>query len=205
MVIFWIAFTIAFIPFTIIFPTIVKGSKKLPKKQGYILCVNHTTMIDAPLLDVKLGKRIRFLGKKELCKTKFSTWAHTKVLGTIPVDRGNADIAAVRNVLGVLKKGGIVGIFPEGTRNKSENTEELQELKSGAIMFASKAGVPIVPIIYVKKPRPFCFNKLIVGEPFFVKGVDPKKLTKEETEENVAELARRMDELRPVKKIKEQK
>lgn len=205
MVIFWIAFVIAFIPFTIIFPTIVKGRKNLPKKQGYIVCVNHTTSIDAPLLDVKLIKRIRFLGKKELCKNKLTTWGHTKVLGTIPVDRGSADIAAVRNVLGVLKKGGIVGIFPEGTRNKSANTDELQELKSGAIMFASKAGVPIVPIIYVKKPRVFCLNKLIIGEPFYVEGEDPKRLTKEETESNVVRLAKAMEELRPKKKNKEQK
>ena len=205
MVIFWIAFAIAFIPFTILFPTFVMGRKKLPKKQGYIVCVNHTTLIDAPLLDVKLGKRIRFLGKKELCKNKISTWGHTKVLGTIPVDRGSADIAAVRNVLSVLKKGGIVGIFPEGTRNKSENTDELQELKAGAILFASKAGVPIVPIIYVKKPRPFCFNKLIIGDPFLVEGKDPKKLTKEETEANVLKLAKCMEELRPKKKNKEQK
>ena len=161
-------------------------------------------MIDAPLLDVKLIKRIRFLGKKELCKNKLSTWGHTKVLGTIPVDRGSADITAVRNVLSVLKKGKIVGVFPEGTRNKTENIEELQELKSGAIMFASKAGVPIVPIIYVKKPRLFCFNKLIIGEPFYVQGENPKKLTKEETEANVKELAKRMEELR-ISKKKEQK
>lgn len=204
MVIFWIAFVIAFIPFTILFPTIVKGCKNLPKKTGYIVCVNHTSMIDAPLLDVKICKRIRFLGKKELCKNKLSTWGHTKVLGTIPVDRGSADIAAVRNVLAVLKKGKIVGIFPEGTRNKSEKIDELQELKSGAIMFASKAEVPIVPIIYVKKPRVFCLNKLLIGEPFYVKGENPKKLTKEETEANVKELARRMEELRVIKK-KEQK
>lgn len=205
MIIFWIAFAIAFIPFTIIFPTIVKGRKKLPRKQGYIVCINHTSMIDAPLLDVKILKRVRFLGKKELFKNKLSAWGHKVVLGTIPVDRGSADIAAVRNVLSVLKKGEIVGIFPEGTRNKSENTEQMQELKSGAIMFASKAGVPIVPIIYVKKPRPFCFNKLIIGDPFYVKGENAKKLTKEETEANVEELARRMEELRPVKKTKEQK
>ena len=204
MIIYWIAFVIAFIPFTILFPTIVKGRRNLPKKTGYIVCVNHTTLIDAPLLDVKLCKRIRYLGKKELCKTKLSKWGQTKVLGTIPVDRGTADLAAVRTVLTCLKKGEIVGIFPEGTRNKSGNTEELQELKSGAIMFASKAGVPIVPIIYVKKPRLFCFNKVIVGEPFYVQGVDPKKLTKEETEENVKELARRMDDLRKPKE-KEQK
>lgn len=205
MIIFWIAFVIAFIPFTILFPTIVKGRRNLPKKQGYIVCVNHTTAIDAPLLDVKILKRVRFLGKKELFNKKLSAWGHRVVLGTIPVDRGTADIAAVRNVLTVLKKGEVVGIFPEGTRNKTENIEQMQELKAGAIMFASKAGVPIVPIIYVKKPRVFCLNKLVIGEPFYVKGENPKKLTKEETEANVQELARRMEELRPLKKEKEQK
>ena len=204
MIIFWIAFVVAYIPFTLLFPTIVKGRKNLPKKKGYIVCVNHTTFIDAPLLDVKLIKRIRYLGKKELCKTKLSNWGQTKVLGTIPVDRGTADISAVRNVLNVLKKGEIVGIFPEGTRNKTENTDELQELKSGAVMFASKAGVPLVPIIYMKKPRLFCLNKVVIVEPFYVKGENPKKLTKEETEENVKELARRMEELRK-KYSKEQK
>ena len=204
MVIFWICFVIAYIPFTLIFPTIVRGRKNLPKKQGYIVCVNHTSLVDAPLLDVKLGKRIRYLAKKELCKTKFSNWFFVNVLGSIPVDRGTADLKAVKKVLSELKNNKVVGIFPEGTRNKTENAEDIQELKSGAILFASKAGVPLVPVVYKKRPKLFCLNRVTVGEPFYVKGADPKRLTKEEIEENVQELAKRMDELKNDTK-KEQK
>ena len=69
--IFWICFIIAFIPVSIMFPIKVIGRKKLPKKQGFVLTCNHYSNFDAPMIDAKLLRKVRFLAKKELFQKKF--------------------------------------------------------------------------------------------------------------------------------------
>lgn len=196
MVLFVILYLLIYIPCMLLFPTIVKGRKNLPKKQGYILCANHTSNMDTVLLDIRLYKRLTFLGKKELCKSKFSKFMFTKVFGMIPVDRENADITAFKTVMNTLKNNKPVGIFPEGTRNKTQNVNQIQDVKAGAIVFAGKANVPIVPVVFKKKPRIFCINKLIIGEPFYIEAENPKKLTSEELAKNEKLLAEKIEALR---------
>ena len=94
-----------------------------------------------------------------------------------------------------LKNKKVLGIFPEGTRNKGEDTAQMQEAKSGAIVIASKAGVPIIPAAIYRRPKFFRQNKILIGEPFYVQGANPKKLTKEEIEENTTKLAEIMNNL----------
>ncbi len=192
--IFAICFAIIFLPLTIFFPISVKGRKNLPKKQGYVLTCNHYSNLDPVMIDIKLVKKIRFLAKKELFKNKTAGF-FLKKFGAFPVDRGTSDIKAFKFALETLKNKKTLGIFPEGTRNKT-NSEEMQEAKSGAIVFASKAGVPIVPAALSRPIKFLRFTKLIVGEPYYVVGENPAKLTKEEIEENVKILTEKTNQLR---------
>lgn len=192
--IFWICFSIVFLPLTLLFPIKVIGKKNLPKKQGYVLTCNHYSNYDAPMIDIKLGRKIRFLAKKELFKKKFPAF-FLKQFGAFPIDRGTTDVKAFKFAIKTIKDNHILGIFPEGTRNKS-GSSEMQEAKSGAIVFASKTGAPIVPMVMTRPINFLRRTTLLIGEPFFVNGENPSRLTKEEVDKNVEILVQKTNELR---------
>lgn len=177
-------------------PTKVINIKNLPKKKdgAYILSCNHYSNFDVILLDIKFGRKYYYLAKKELFKNKFISWILTS-LGGIRIDRDATDLNAFKNSMQVLKKGKPLGIFPEGTRNKGEDTAQMNEAKNGTVLFASKAGVPILPVAIYRRPKLFSSNKILVGDPFYVVGENPKKLTKEEIEANTNRLQEEINNL----------
>ena len=97
-------------------------------------------------------------------------------------------MTAFKNSIKVLKNNKPLGIFPEGTRNKGNEESDMLEAKSGAIVFASKTGVPIIPMAIYRRPKLFRSNKILIGEPFYPTGANPSKLTKEEVDENTKKL-----------------
>ncbi|MBQ7467162.1 MAG: 1-acyl-sn-glycerol-3-phosphate acyltransferase [Clostridia bacterium] len=177
------------------YPTKVIGKKNLPKKKGYILSCNHYSNLDAIMLDTKLHKRINFLAKKELFEKKVPAF-FLKKFGAIPIDREKPGIASFKQVVSVLHKNKIVGIFPEGTRNKNKEDDSLQSVKTGIITFASKAEVQIVPAVIYKRFKVWRRNYVIIGEPLNLLAEDPKRLSKEELEENTKRLTDAMNKLR---------
>ena len=188
--IFFIAFLVLFLPITILLPTKVICKNKFPKKhskQGYVVSANHLSNFDVILFDIKFGRKIYYMAKIELFKNKFFGWLLTK-LGAIKLDRSTNDIGAYKNAIKTLKNNKPLGVFPEGTRNKGDDQAEMLEAKGGAVVFASKAGVPIIPLAIYRRPKLFRRNKILVGDPFYPQGVNPKKLTKEEVEQNVKAL-----------------
>ncbi len=190
---FVLAFALLYLPIRILCPTKIIGKKNLPKKGGYVLTSNHTTNWDAIILDIYLHKKIRFLAKKELFKNKFSGYI-LKRMGTISVNRDKPEVASFKASLKAIKDKNVLGVFPEGTRNKTD--EKLLDIKSGAITFASKGETFILPIIIYNKVRVFHKNYILVGEPFEIVGADPKRLTKEELEQNTNRLTEVMEKLR---------
>lgn len=193
--IYAISFFFCWIFVKLFYPTKVIGKKNLPKKQGYVLTCNHYSNLDVVILGVSLGKKIRYLAKKELFKNKFMGW-YVKKLGGFPVDRENPDISAFKFGVNALKEGHVLGIFPEGTRNKGADDAELQDLKSGAITFASKTGTKIVPVMIYRRARFLRKNYIVIGEPIDIIAENPKRLTHEETDENAKRLKEIMTNLR---------
>ncbi len=193
--IFAICFSLLWLPIRILFPTKVIGKKNLPKKQGYVLTCNHYSNLDPVLIDIYLNKKIRFLAKKELFKNKFGGY-FLKRFGAYPVNRERPEVSAVKFSINTLKSDKVLGVFPEGTRNKDEKNTQLLELKNGAIVFASKAETVIVPMVLYKKARVFRKNYLIIGEPIEIEGEDKKRLTHEEAELNTQRLADAINKLR---------
>ena len=193
--IFAICYSIMWFVSFLFYPTKVIGKKNLPKGKGYILTCNHFSNLDVIMLDTKLHKKIRFLGKKELFKKKTRAFI-LKKFGGIPIDRDNPGIASFKQVVSLLKHNKIVGIFPEGTRNKNKDDDSLQQLKTGTITFASKADVQIVPAIIYKRFKVWHRNYIVLGEPIDIIGEDPRRLTKIEIEENTRRLSDAMNKLR---------
>ena len=171
---YYFLITLAFLPLTILFPTIVVGRKNLIKGKC-IVTANHRSNMDPVLVYLKANRKMHFLAKKELFRKKFSAWV-LKGLGCISIDRENIDINATKQALGVLKKNKTLGIFPQGTRSQQEDNFEI---KNGVCMFAIKSKTPIVPIYIQKKPKLFIFNKMYIGEPFELSQFYDQKLTKE--------------------------
>lgn len=195
--IFIICFIIAFIPVTLIFPTMVKGRKNLPRKGGVILACNHQSAADPAIIAVKLcRRRFKFMAKKEAFeKNKFFAWLLTK-FGAYPVDRAGNDIAAIKKTFKFLKDGKAVCIFPEGHRIKDENGGEL---KNGVVMISLKTKTPIVPCIIKKCPKFFRFNKMKLGEEirlYEMEEFKDKKVDKELLDKASEYLSLKFDELR---------
>ena len=176
-----------------IYPCKIYGKENLTEGSAVIVS-NHFSMIDCVhYLNLKVGKDTPyFLAKKELFKNKF-IGGIIKSFGAIPIDREKADVKAMVSAIKVLKEGHKLVVFPEGTRNKT-GTSELQEIKGGSAVFAVKAKCPIVPMMLLKKARPFSVTKLIIGEPFYLDEFYNKKITPEVVEEMDKIVAIKMKE-----------
>lgn len=139
--IYWATWWAARSAFTIFWRYKVTGIENIPKKGPFILAANHRSNADPALLGCTPRRRNFFYAKREL----FDNWlfgSYIRALGAFPVDRGNADLGAVRFALDVLKQGHGLIFFPEGTRSKTGNFLPAQP---GLGMIALRAQVPVIP------------------------------------------------------------
>ena len=167
---------LAFIPGKIIYPCKIYGKENL-KKGKAVLTMNHTSNLDAVNIVLGTFEKKYFLAKKELFKNKLFG-AFIKAMGGIKIDRQSADVGAIKNALKVLKNNKKLIIFPEGTRNKSDNVE-LGEVKSGAAMLAIKAKAPIIPVWVYNRPHAFRMTKILIGKPYELDEFYGAKITEE--------------------------
>lgn len=192
---FVIGFIIMFLPVVLIYPTKILHKENLPKRgKKSILTSNHFSNFDPIIYDIFMFRKFRYMGKKELFDNKFVGF-FLKDFGGFPVDREQITPSTYKTAMGLLKKDKQLFIFPEGTRNKT-GTNEIQEIKSGFLIFASKGETSITPMFMYRKPKAFRKNYIIVGKPFELVGENPKRLTKEELEENFERYLQVLNELR---------
>nr|MBF0221072.1 1-acyl-sn-glycerol-3-phosphate acyltransferase [Desulfobulbaceae bacterium] len=122
----------------------VKGGQQLNPKTPYIFAANHLSQFDIFALQGYLTMDFRWLAKKELFDIPVFG-AAMRMVGYIPVDRsrGRKALVSLNEAANRVAAGTSVVIFPEGTRSKDG---KLHSFKSGAMVLAIKAGVPIVPV-----------------------------------------------------------
>lgn len=118
----------------------VLGAWRVPASGPAILAVNHSHFVDGPMLMGTSPRPVHFLIKQEAFKGPLGSFL--RGIGQIAVDRGTTDRAAVLGALGVLERGGVMGIFPEGTRGEGD----FASLRSGLAYFAVRSGAPVVPV-----------------------------------------------------------
>lgn len=118
----------------------VLGAWKMPATGPVILAVNHSHIIDGPMLMGTAPRPVHFLIKKEAFIGPLDPFL--RGIGQLKVDRSGADRAAITGALGVLERGGVLGIFPEGTRGEGD----FASLRAGLAYFAVRSGAPIVPV-----------------------------------------------------------
>lgn len=140
--------------FTILYHPIIIGRENIPKNGGIILAGNHTKWLD-PIMLVAITKRqVHFLAKEELFHgfTKFIA----KGMGCIPVNRKIHDKDALNLGYKTLEKENVVGIFPEGTINRTNDV--IMPFKIGAVKMASKTNSYLVPFTITGKYKLFKKN-----------------------------------------------
>ncbi len=116
------------------------GAWKVPATGPLIFAVNHSHNIDGPMVMGVAPRPTHFLIKKEAFVGPLGTFLTG--IGQLQVDRSSADRAAIARALGVLRAGGVLGIFPEGTRGEGD----FASLRAGLAYFAVRGGAPIVPV-----------------------------------------------------------
>lgn len=138
----------------------------IPKDGSIIIAGNHKHLYDQFLTIIATKRGIHYMAKKEYFDNPKKAWFF-KGTGCISVDRKNKDPVAKEKAINVLKDGGAIGIFPEGTRNRTKDI--LLPFKYGAVSMASKTDSYIVPF-GITGDYKFRSKNLIIryGKPFKV-------------------------------------
>lgn len=144
-------------------PTIV-NKEYIPKEGSIVIAGNHKHLFDQCLTIVATKRPIHYMAKKEYFDNKKVAWFF-KGTGCISVDRKNKDPKAKQAAIDVLNDNGAIGIFPEGTRNRTE--ELLLPFKFGAVSLAEKTDSYIVPFAITGDYKFRSKNlKIMYGKPF---------------------------------------
>ena len=149
-------------------------NKDLIPKDGPILIVgNHKHLYDQCLAIIATKRGIHYMAKREYFDSKKTKWFF-KGAGCISVDRSRKDNDAVNSALNVLKDKGAIGLFPEGTRNKTK--EFLLPFKFGAVSMAKKTDAYLVPF-GIAGDYKFRSKNLTIkfGKPFKIINMDLEK------------------------------
>jgi 1-acyl-sn-glycerol-3-phosphate acyltransferase len=177
--------------------------ERIPHHGPLILVTNHVTFLEVPLIYTHMTPRkMTGFAKAESWDMPFIGWLFD-VWGAIPLRRGEADIAAMRAGLEVLREDGILGLAPEGTRS---GHGRLQRAHPGVVVLAQRTGAPLLPVVHtggedlkrnLARLRRTDF-KIIVGNPFHVEA-GSAKLTAEIRQEIADEIMYQLAALLPEK------
>ena len=116
------------------------GEEFVQRSGAQIIASNHIGLLDGPLLAAFAPRPVHVLTKKEMFEGH--TGVALRAVGQIPLSRFEVDPSAIKDCLMVLRDGGVLAIYPEGTRGSGE----LHRIKSGAAYLAVVSGAPVVPL-----------------------------------------------------------
>jgi len=119
----------------------IEGWEEIPDG-ACLFASNHQSMVDPPLVGSCLPREISFVARRSLFDNPVFGFV-IRACHSIPLDRGQADVGAIRSALAALSAGRGLLIFPEGTRSADG---VIAEAKAGAGLLACKSGAPVVPI-----------------------------------------------------------
>lgn len=178
----------------------VVGIENIPSHGGALICPNHVSVLDSFFVPLALPRRITYVGKAEYMDS-WKTRVLFPAMGMIPIDRSGGDSAkaALDAAAGVLERGELFGIYPEGTRSRDG---KLHKGHTGAARLALRTRSPIVPVglqgtIEVqppdaKLPVPFSYVRVRFGKPIditrYLDRVDDHNVLRAITDELMYEI-----------------
>ena len=123
----------------------IRGRENVPKSGPFVFCSNLVFALDPTIvcLSVPTKIKLRFLGKAELFKNPFLRLLLEGGLKAFAIERGTADTAALDKAVNIVKDGGVLAIFPEGTRSPDGY---LQRFKSGMSLIVQQTKANVLPV-----------------------------------------------------------
>jgi len=176
---YWFARALLIFIFTFFFRWDVQGRENLPPEGAYILCANHFSWWDPPSVGAVPKRKVKFMAKEELLKIPL-VGKILKALGAFPVKRGAADRRALKTALTTLAQGGVLLIFPEGTRSR---TGKLLPPQPGVGYIAAKSKAPVIPVGIIGPYQLFRPLRIRIGKPLVFTEYYDVKLKNEQYEE----------------------
>ena len=154
------------IRFKLVYRLEVQGKENIPESSDYIVAPNHLSTLDPPLVSAVLNRGVAYMAKKELFDNIFLRW-WLNWLGAFAVDRENLGVSTIKTVISLKKTGWVLGIFPQGTREKDGHIENVNK---GFASFAKTLKCDILPVAITgmtkDERKPFRGKmKIIIGKP----------------------------------------
>lgn len=168
------------------------GRKEQYNERAFIYVGNHLSILDVIPVAASLDRPVHFMAKKEIAKKRIGKWFANKC-ECILVNRDGYDMRGIMLAMKYLKNGESICLFPEGTRNKTD--EIFLPFKSGAAALSIKTKTPIVMMVQCKKIKLFRRNYFYYSEPFEFTEYYDKKLTEEDLAEADEKLRQKMLEI----------
>lgn len=191
---------IARVPFASAFRVRVSGRDRFPRRGPVVVVANHSSMVDGPILFGVVPRRVVFLIKQEMFRG-VAGWGLRRI-GQLAVRRGEPDRAPLLAAQKVLREGGVVGVFPEGTRGAGD----VAQAQQGAAWLARTTGAVVVPVATRGTLRPPGTGRrfrpvvdVLVGEPFELpsdKGRQALDKATEQVRDRLATLVAELDSRR---------
>lgn len=176
-------------------PARALGRENLPTKGGYILAFNHRSLLDAPMAFSAIPGYWHFIAKEELYNSAILRWLLPR-LGVVAVNRTNIDLSTIRKGVDILKKGEVLGIFPEGTRNLADEEDSMLEMKNGAAMFAVRGKACVLPVYIYRRTKFFRRSYVYIGKPIDVASLISGPLTREKLDICASAITEEMEAAR---------
>ena len=180
----------------------VKGRENVPARGPLLVVANHISNADPPLIAISLGRKVTFMAKQDLFRSRLSN-SFMHGFGAFPVSRGQMNIGALRRARRVLEKNRALVMFPEGRRSRKE---QLVSAYSGAALIALRNNVPLLPVGIRGTEKMESISWLWhrpritvnIGHPFRLPPVDGR-LTREKLSESTDLVMEHIAELLPLR------
>jgi 1-acyl-sn-glycerol-3-phosphate acyltransferase len=142
-------YALAYVIARVIWRLDVRGRFPIDSGKGAVVICNHRSSLDPTFIAMTVPRLVHWMVAREFCESLFFR-RMLKVCGSIPVGRAGYDTAAAKAAIRIVESGGLVGIFPEGGINETD--QFLRPGRSGAALIALKARAPVVPCYIENAP-----------------------------------------------------
>lgn len=160
----------------IVFRLRVQGRDNVPRQGAYILAGNHQSYLDPVFCGVGIPRRLCFVARDSLFRFKPFAWLIAS-LDAIPIGRGKADLAAMKQIIARLQQGEAVCLYPEATRT---HDGRIVPFKAGFGLLCRRAKAAVVPVLvdgafecWPRHKKMFVPGRVII---WYGKTLDPEEI-----------------------------